>query len=56
MSKLSASRERVLKNARRVKTKKKKKKKKTIEARQIARLRIIKKKVEQSKKDWIARR
>ena len=51
MSKLSASRERALKNARRVKTKKKKKKKKTIEAKQIARLRIIEKEVEQSKKD-----
>ena len=56
MNKLSASRERALKNARRVKTKKKKKKKKTIEARQIARLRIIKKEVEQSKKNRVARR
>ena len=56
MSKLSASRERALKNARRVKTKKKNKEKKTIEAKQIARLRIIEKEVEQSKKDRIARR
>ena len=56
MSKLSASRERALKNARRVKTKKKKKKKKTIEARQIAKLRIIEKEVEQSKKNRVARR
>ena len=56
MNKLSASRERALKNARRVKTKKKKKKKKTIEARQIAKLRIIEKEVEQSKKNRVARR
>ena len=56
MSKLSASRERALKNARRVKTKKKKKKKKTIEARQIAKLRVIEKEVEQSKKNRVARR
>ena len=56
MSKLSASRERALKNVRRVKTKKKKKEKKTIEAKQIARLRIIEKEVEQSKKNRIARR
>ena len=56
MSKLSASREHALKNARRVKTKKKKKKKKTIEVKQVARLRIIEKKVEQSKKNRIARR
>ena len=56
ISKLSASRERALKNARRVKTKKKKKKKKTIEIKQIARLRIIEKEIEQSKKDRVARR
>ena len=56
MSKFSASRERALKNARRVKTKKKNKEKKTVEARQIARLRIIEKEVEQSKKNRVARR
>ena len=56
MSKLSASRERALKNARRVKTKKKKKKKKTVETRQIAKLRVIKKEVEQSEKNRVARR
>ena len=56
MNKLSASRERALKDARRVKAKKKKEKKKTIEARQIARLRVIEKEVEQSKKDRVARR
>ena len=56
INKLSASRERALKNARRVKTKKKNKEKKTIEAKQVARLRIIEKKVEQSKKDRVARR
>ena len=55
MSKLSTSRERALKNARHVKTKKKKKKKKTIEVRQIAKLRIIEKEVEQSKKNRITK-
>ena len=56
MNKLSTPRERALKNARRVKTKKKNKKKKTIEAKQIARLRIIEKEIEQSKKNRVARR